>query len=240
MLGRIDRQKRGTARGSPRRSRTAKAAHISRRAMKLCCAREWGGWGRLSVDGSGQHNPSRSEDPWSRATYVTRMAVLPPSRWSPAQNGRRMLPRRARRMETNLFDTTGTLGASLTGARSGKVLSDRPALEPQRGKPALRNLRGDRGNVGIIRSPVRASILPDHSRSVGRSQLATGTGPAAREGPSYCHCYACFPNSGDHRNQQFSRLASVFPRTSSVRVYRGTQPDRGAIFRRATDGGVGT
>src|SRR5712671_1939140 len=30
-----------------------------------------------------------------------------------------------------------------------------------RGKPAVRNDRGDRGNVGIIRSPVRASILPD-------------------------------------------------------------------------------
>ena len=29
------------------------------------------------------------------------------------------------------------------------------------GKPAVRNDRGDRGNVGIIRSPVRASILPD-------------------------------------------------------------------------------
>jgi hypothetical protein len=27
----------------------------------------------------------------------------------------------------------------------------------------FRNDRGDRGNVGIIRSPVRASILPDHS-----------------------------------------------------------------------------
>src|SRR5262249_24102645 len=38
------------SRGWPRRSRTAKAAHISRRAMKLCCAREWGGWGRVSVD----------------------------------------------------------------------------------------------------------------------------------------------------------------------------------------------
>jgi hypothetical protein len=25
------------------------------------------------------------------------------------------------------------------------------------------NDRGDRGNVGIIRSPIRASILPDHS-----------------------------------------------------------------------------
>jgi hypothetical protein len=29
---------------------------------------------------------------------------------------------------------TGTLGASLTAVRSGKALSDRPALEPYRGK----------------------------------------------------------------------------------------------------------
>ena len=36
-----------------------------------------------------------------------------------------------------------------------------PAFQPYWGKPAVRNDRGDRGNVGIIRSPVRASILPD-------------------------------------------------------------------------------
>jgi transposase InsO family protein len=36
-----------------------------------------------------------------------------------------------------------------------------PALEPYWGKLTVRNLRGDRGNVGIIRSPVRASIPPD-------------------------------------------------------------------------------
>ena len=38
------------------------------------------------------------------------------------------------------------------------------AFQPYWGKPAVRNDRGDRGNVGIIRSPIRASILPDHSR----------------------------------------------------------------------------
>ena len=37
-----------------------------------------------------------------------------------------------------------------------------PAFQPYWGKPAVRNDREDRGNVGIIRSPVRASILPDH------------------------------------------------------------------------------
>ena len=29
------------------------------------------------------------------------------------------------------------------------------------------NDRGDRGNVGIIRSPIRASILPDHEDIIG-------------------------------------------------------------------------
>src|SRR4249920_4053844 len=37
-----------------------------------------------------------------------------------------------------------------------------PTFQPYWGKPAVRNDRGDRGDVGIIRSPVRASILPDH------------------------------------------------------------------------------
>ena len=36
-----------------------------------------------------------------------------------------------------------------------------PAFQPYWGKPAVRNDREDRGNVGIIRSPIRASILPD-------------------------------------------------------------------------------
>jgi len=44
--------------------------------MKLSCAHKWGGSGRLSDDGPGQHNLDRSEDPWSRATLVARMAVL--------------------------------------------------------------------------------------------------------------------------------------------------------------------
>ena len=43
----------------------------------------------------------------------------------------------------------------------GQALPDRPALKPYRGKPAVRNFRGDDGDVGIIRSPVRAIALPD-------------------------------------------------------------------------------
>src|ERR1700736_6197193 len=33
-------------------------------AVKSRCARGWGGWGRLSDDGSRQHDSSKSEDPW--------------------------------------------------------------------------------------------------------------------------------------------------------------------------------
>src|SRR5260370_13826894 len=64
MSGRNEQRKPGTARGSPRRSRTAKASRISRFAVKSRCAHEWDGWGRISDDGSGHYNPNPSEDPW--------------------------------------------------------------------------------------------------------------------------------------------------------------------------------
>src|SRR6266852_593967 len=64
MSGRNGQRKLGTTRGSPRRSRTAKASRISRWAVKSRCARAWGGWGRLSEDGPGHDNPDPSEDPW--------------------------------------------------------------------------------------------------------------------------------------------------------------------------------
>ena len=43
MSGRNVQRKLGTTRGSPRRSRTAKALRISCHAVKSRCAREWGG-----------------------------------------------------------------------------------------------------------------------------------------------------------------------------------------------------
>jgi hypothetical protein len=52
-------------------------------------------------------------------------------------------------------------GAGLSGERLGKVPSEMPASQPYWGKPAVRNDRGDGGNVGIIRSPLRATVLPD-------------------------------------------------------------------------------
>src|SRR4051812_31016944 len=56
-------------------------------------------------------------------------------------------------------------GSRLKPLTFGKAPPDRPAFQPYWGKPAVRNERGDRGNVGIIRSPVRASILPNFQRT---------------------------------------------------------------------------
>ena len=53
-------------------------------------------------------------------------------------------------------------------AARGKARADMPALKPYRGKPAVRNFRGDDGNVGIMRSPVRAIVLPDRAVNPGK------------------------------------------------------------------------
>ena len=55
----------------------------------------------------------------------------------------------------------GMPGAGLTSRRPGQAGSDRLALKPYWGKPTIRNFRGGDGDVGIIRSPVRAIALPD-------------------------------------------------------------------------------
>jgi hypothetical protein len=60
----------------PYKSGTARISRINRVAAKSGCAREWGGWGQLSEDGPGQHNPDRSEGPWGRAACPARTEVL--------------------------------------------------------------------------------------------------------------------------------------------------------------------
>ena len=70
MSGRKRQRKPGTTRGSPRRSRTAKASRRSRRAVKSRCAHERDGWGRLSDDGPGHYNPDLSEGPWGGGVMI--------------------------------------------------------------------------------------------------------------------------------------------------------------------------
>ena len=57
-------------------------------------------------------------------------------------------------------------GAATNSRSDGKALSEMQALKPERGKPAFRNFRGGDGNVGIIRSPLRAIALPDYRKGV--------------------------------------------------------------------------
>jgi hypothetical protein len=61
-----------------------------------------------------------------------------------------------------LNGSEGMPGAGLTESPFRQVLSAMLALKPYWGKPTVRDFRGDDGNVGIIRSPVRAIVLPDH------------------------------------------------------------------------------
>src|SRR5271169_623435 len=58
-------------------------------------------------------------------------------------------------------------GAGLSRRSPRKAPLGQPAFQPYWGKLAVRNDRGDRGNVGIIRSPIRASILPDRPSPYG-------------------------------------------------------------------------
>src|SRR5271170_6905396 len=100
MPGRDVQRKLGTTRGSPRRSRTAKASRISRHAVKSRCACEWGGWGRLSDDGPGQNNPDPSEGPWGRWSTPPHGGALSSPRPGAVRDNRRGHEMREGRMQT--------------------------------------------------------------------------------------------------------------------------------------------
>jgi hypothetical protein len=53
--------------------------------VKSRCAREWGGWGRLSDDGPGQNNPNPSEGPWGKWKPTEWRCEIEPT--GPTQSG---------------------------------------------------------------------------------------------------------------------------------------------------------
>src|SRR6267154_6832988 len=93
-----------------------------------------------------------------------RMAVHHRVQRPDTERGTRWVPRSARRADANLHDVQGMPGAGLTCATWGKALPERPTFQPYRGKTRRTVDRGDPGNGGIIRSPIRAMVLPDQSR----------------------------------------------------------------------------
>ena len=63
-------------------------------------------------------------------------------------------------------------GTGFTDAPGRQALSDRLALKPYWGEPNVRNFRGGDGDVGIIRSPVRAIALPDRAQLTALERVA--------------------------------------------------------------------
>ena len=159
MPGRNTQRKLGTTRRSPRRSRTAKAPRISRHAVKSQCACEWGGWGRLSDDGPGHYNPDLSEGPRGGGVITLQGGAQSSPRPDTVRDNRCDHEAHEGRMQTGR--RTAHARSSLSRRSPRKAPLGKPAFQPYWGKPAVRNDSGDRGNIGIIRSPIRASILPD-------------------------------------------------------------------------------
>jgi hypothetical protein len=109
-------------------------------------AREWGGWGRLSDDGPGHYNPDRSEGPWGRATAVARTAVIQQVISLRHRAELRSSLRWSTKGEDKLDRVRRMTGADLTRPMLRKVSSERLALKPYWGKPAVRNFREVGGN----------------------------------------------------------------------------------------------
>ena len=146
---RTERQRKpGTTRGSPRRSRTAKASRISRPAVKSRCAGEGGGGGRLSEDGLGQHHPDPSgagegggggrlsedglgqhhpdpsEGPWGGGRPALHGGASSVS--GPAQYGTTVSMLRCTKGDGKPAVSRRMPGAGLSLWRSGKAPPDRP------------------------------------------------------------------------------------------------------------------
>ena len=168
MSGRNEQRKPGTARGSPRRSRTAKASRISRPAVKSRCAHEGDGWGRISDDGSGQNNPNLSEDPWGGGLPHLHGGALTRNR-----------PDTARDYRACQAMHEGWTQTEREAAHAGSRLKPNSASGRPHpiGQPSSRT--GENPPYGMIggiketsassRSPVRALILPDCG---GRSEMS--------------------------------------------------------------------
>src|SRR3984893_4308842 len=123
-------------------------------------AHHQGGWGRLSDDRPGQHNPDSSEDPWGGGLPTLHGGASARNRPDTERDIRGYDGMHEGRKQTNTWSAYD--GGRLDRSDGlGRRPSETPSFQPYWGKPAVRNDRGDRGDVGIIRSPVRASILPD-------------------------------------------------------------------------------
>jgi hypothetical protein len=94
---------------------------------------------------------------------------------------------------------------------AGKASPDIPAFKPYRGKPAVRNFRGGDGDVGIIRSPVRAIALPDNRHAVEDERALQERKSDSILASSLAEAVARLPSKRRQRNQRAGYGAAVCP-----------------------------
>src|SRR4051812_35535048 len=128
-------------------------------------------------------------------------------------------------------------GSRLKPLTFGKAPPDRPAFQPYWGKPAVRNERGDRGNVGIIRSPVRASILPNYLDRAKPSYVGGLLEMAnARLYPFWGRLTGALRTgapqneAADGRSDPFSAIYSLHPTASPPGFSRDKSPLAAPVF----------
>src|SRR5437899_9696525 len=96
-----------------------------------------------------------AKDPWGREGRHPAQRHVEASTVLDTEPGL-LLRRKRAKGRSKLRSSDRMPGAGLRLPACRKALSDMLALKPYWGKPAVRNFRGGDGNVGIIRSPVRA------------------------------------------------------------------------------------
>ena len=139
------------------------AAYKQQGCEVAACPRDWRMGSSKAVRERDSITRTGAEDPWGREAWpLAQRPVEARARLDAEPVGRAVVE--AGEGQHKLARDARMPGAGLTARRDRKVLSEMLALEPYRGKPAVRNLRGDDGNVGIIRSPVRAIVLLDNSK----------------------------------------------------------------------------
>jgi len=108
-------------------------------------------------------------------------------------------------------------GAGLSRRSPRKAPLGQSAFQPYWGKLAVRNDRGDRGNVGIIRSPIRASILPDQTGHSPRQAVSPGgsCSPARTGAPPWTSEVGCGSLASNNMRRPSARIGST---TRSCRV----------------------
>ncbi len=94
---------------------------ITAKSRRAC---EWGGWGRISVDEPGQHNPDRSEGPWGHWSEV----VVIHRASGPALTGATEYSHDDHEGRTQTNCAMGMPGTGLTEAQKGRPRLKRPPL----------------------------------------------------------------------------------------------------------------